>query len=304
MRILQYYNMTEMLWSDETERLLRLCGTDELEIGVSASDFDRLTALARCMPSLTGHPLAARVQALLKQCFSITKPLNVDTVGEIWRETAGQLLNNPLERSSFVLEASVAEPLPTPTELTEKMRQSDAFSALLFARTKAKSLDGWMREIESVLRDVLRNGCKTLFFGLPEAFEDRKPSIYHVDMTLHNGVRAKHDLDLLYAQLARCLSQICQAHDLTLLLRIEAAPGEALSLLSRVEREVGLPRLVWSTPRIDTRNEMLNFSAESHKNPIFAAISSSDYPSPAAFRSALADWATVYPIGRLIEIEE
>ena len=132
----------------------------------------------------------------------------------------------------------------------------------------------------------------------------RTITVDHVDMTLHNGVRAKHDLDLLYAQLVRCLSQICQTHDLTLLLRLEAAPGEVLSLLSRVDREVGLPRLVWSTPRIDTRNEMLNFSAESHKNPIFAAISSGDYPSPAAFQSALADWATVYPVGRLIEIEE
>ena len=299
-----YQNLTEMLWSEETERLLRLCGAEERWIDARASDYERLRALAEAMPLLAGHPITARVAALLAECFSITQPLTPDTLDEIWRTTADSLLLKPIDTSDFDVTHITAEPMPIPTQLQETIKQTDAFSALLFARTKAKSLDGWMREIESVMHDVVRSGCKTLFFGLPEAFADRKPSIYHVDMTLHRGVQGKGDLDLLYAQLMRILAQICQEHDLTLMLRVETAPSEVINLLSRVEREVGLPRMIWSTPRTDTRAEMLNFSAKPHQNALRAAVSRTDYPTAQAFSDALAEWATLYPIGRLIEIGE
>lgn len=299
-----YQNITEMLWSEDMTSLLRLCGAKEREIGDEASDYEKLSALAKSMPLLAGHPITARVAVLLEGVFSISVPLTPDTVADIWHQTANQLLLSPIPKSNFDVANITAENLTAPTDLREIIRQSDAFSALLFARTKAKSLDGWMREIESVMHDVVRSGCKTLFFGLPEAFADRKPSIYHVDMTLHKGVQGKGDLDLLYAQLMRILAQICQTQELTLMLRVETAPSEVINLLSRVEREVGLPRIIWSTPRTDTRAEMLNFSAKPHPNELRAAVSRTDYPTAQAFSEALAEWATVYPIGRLIEIAE
>ena len=299
-----YQNITEMLWREDMTSLLRLCGAKEREIGDEASDYEKLSALAKSMPLLAGHPITARVAVLLESVFSISIPLNPDTVADIWQQTANQLLLSPIPKSNFDVANITAENLTAPTDLRETIRQSDAFSALLFARTKAKSLDGWMREIESVMHDVVRSGCKTLFFGLPEAFADRKPSIYHVDMTLHKGVQEKGDLDLLYAQLMRILAQICQTQELTLMLRVETAPSEVINLLSRVEREVGLPRIIWSTPRTDTRAEMLNFSAKPHQNEFRAAVSRTDYPTAQAFSEALAEWATVYPIGRLIEIAE
>ena len=301
---LTYQNITELLWSDDVTGLLRLCGAEEREIGASAADYEKFAALAKAMPLLAGHPMQARVEKLLVDCFAITQPLTPDTVEEIWRATAEQLLVEPIKRSDFDVASITAEDLTTPTALQQKIKQSDAFSALLFARTRTKSLDGWMREIESVLHDVVRSGCKMLFFGLPEAFADCKPSIYHVDMTLHRGVQGKGDLDLLYAQLMRILTQYCQKHSLTLLLRVECNPDEVSSLLSRVEREVGLPHIIWSTPRTDTRDELLHFAAKSHENPVLAAISRADYQNDDDFTQALAEWATVYPVGRLVELEE
>ena len=297
-----YHNITEMLWSDELQGLLRICGAQEREIGDVASDYEKLCALARSMPLLKGHPITARVTAILRDCFAITKPLSADTCEEIWRVSGEALLQNPISQITLATDGDVS--LPTAEDLFQRFKQSSAFSALLFARTRAKSLDVWMREIESMLYDAVRSGCKMLFFGLPEAFEDRKPSIYHVNMTLHRGVQGKGDLDLLYAQLVRILAQVCQKYELALLLRVECHPDEVINLLSRVEREVGLPHIIWSTPRTDTRDELLHFSAKSHENSVFAAVFRADYQTDDDFIKALAEWARVYPIGQLIEVGE
>ena len=298
-----YHNLTEILWSDELQRCLWLCGATEREIGEDASDYERFGVLARMMPMLKGHPVSARVASLLRTCFSIETPLSSDTCEEIWRTSAEKLLREPMREIPPETVVGKVESF-TEADLSQKLSLSSAFSALLFARTRAKSFEVWMREIESVVYDALRSGCKALFFGLPEAFCDVKPSLYHVNMTLHRGVKEKADLDLLYAQLMRCLSQVCQEQDLTLILRIETASEHIRTLLDRVEREVGLPTLIWSTPREDVREELLNFSAKHHKNPIFAAIQRSDYTVSEAFSQALPVWAKSYPIGRLIELRE
>ena len=298
-----YSNVGEMLWSDEVRGVLRLCGANERMIGEDSSDYERFLALAEAMPMLDGHPLKGYVASLLKDCFEIETSLDKSTCEEIWRKAAQRLLSEPIFEVGAASDMEQGKAV-TVAHPSHHLSLTSAFSGLLFARTRAKSFDVWMREIESVVYDAVRSGCRYLFFGLPDAFCDVKPSLYHVNMTLHRGAREKGDLDLLYAQLVRCLSQVCQTHGLTLILQIETASEHIRSLMDRVEREVGLPTLIWSTPREDVRAEMLDFSAKAHKNPIFAAIRRTDYGSDDAFSQALVAWAKCYPIGRLIELRE
>ena len=298
-----YQNITEILWSDELCGVLRLCGTEEKMLGDTASDYEKFRAIASAMPLLNGHPMQERVTSLLASRLGIEVPLTLDNCETVWKLSAEALLTGEIPRAAVLSGAETAQIDSKRPVIRRNITLSSALSTLFLTRTAAKSFDTWMREIESVLYDAAQNRYKRVFFGLPAAYTDRKPSVYHVDMTLHKGIKEKADCDLLYAQLMRCLSQFSQKYTRVLVLRIDCAPSEALSLLERVEKEVGLPPLIWTTSREDVREEMIKFSAKPHENSVTAALLRRDYPSDSAFSAAVLDWATRYPVGRLMGIE-
>lgn len=291
-------NLTELIGRDRLIRLLRLCGAEVCKTSEAASDYEMFRALCRSAEALSGHSLLARAQVILSQCFSIPEPLSIDTCDDIWHKTAEMLLMRPLSQEMLEMTDTPLSQAPV-LSLEHKCALSSAFPARLFTRTRAGSFDIWMREIESVLGDAAKRGCTTVWFGLPEPYTDRKPDPYHVDLVLHKPRRDNADMDLLYAQLMRSLTQICQRMGLCLFLRVECAAEDAVQLLSRVEREVGLPTLIWTTPRKDLRDALITWSAQRHESEILAALTQSDYPEPDTLSAAIADWATVYPVGRL-----
>lgn len=298
-----YQNITEILWSDELCGILRLCGTEEKMIDASASDYDKFRAIAAAMPLLNGHPMQKKITDLLSDRFGIAVPLTLDNFETVWRISADALLMGESSDTGSLLQTEAAVSNTNPLTLRRTVTLSSAFSTLFLTRTAAKSFDTWMREIEGVLYDAAQKCYKRIFFGLPAAYTDRKPSVYHVDMTLRKGIKEKADYDLLYAQMVRCLSQFSQKYTRVLVLRIDCAPSEVISLLTRVEKEVGLPPLIWTTTREDVREEMIRFSANPHRNSVTAALLRRDYASETAFSAAIADWATRYPVGRLMGIE-
>lgn len=298
-----YQNITEILWSDELCGLLRLCGTEEKMLGEAASDYEKFRAIASAMPLLNGHPMQERVASLLASRFGIEVPLTLDNCETVWKLSAEALLTGEIPSAAVLSETKTAASDTKTLAIRRNVTLSSALSTLFLTRTAAKSFDTWMREIEGVLYDAAQNRYKRVFFGLPSAYTDRKPSIYQVDMTLHKGIKEKADYDLLYAQLMRCLSQFAQKYTRVLVLRIDCAPSEVISLLERVEKEVGLPPLIWTTLREDVREEMIKFSAKPHQNSVTAALLRRDYPTDATFSAAIADWATRYPVGRLMGIE-
>lgn len=293
-----YHNITELIGREEMRLVLRLCGTGEDECGETASDYEMFRAFCRVTPLLSGHLLLARARAILREGFGITETPSCCTCDAIWRETADLLLQAPRAADSF--EGLLWEE-GNPALLSEnRVSLSSAFPATLLVRTRAGSFDSWMREIESVLCDAAARGCKSIFFGLPEPYTDRRPDVYHVDQALHKPRREKPDLDLLHAQLMRVVAQLSQGLGLRMILRVECGAEDAVAVLGRVEREVGLPSLIWTTAREDVRDALVKWSAEEHGGEIFAALTESDFPSEEARSAIVSAWATEYPVGRLL----
>lgn len=291
-------NITELIWNEELCGLLRLCGAEEREIGATASDYEKFRATCHAIRLLAGHSLPMRLAAILSRYFRIETPISANTCDEIWKKTADMLLYHPISQEEIAVASVFDREQPSPV-LQNRLSLSAAFPATLFVRTRSESVDAWMREIESVLRDANLRGCQTLFFGLPAVYSDRKPDLYHVDLVLHQPKKVKTDLDLLYAQMMRSVSQICQRLGIKLLFRAECEAEDAVTLLSRVEREVGLPPVIWTTPREDTRNALIEWSKARHENEVIAALTQSDYADDAALLEATAQWACRYPVGRL-----
>ena len=291
-------NIIEMIGREWVVRTLRLCGAEARECDTSASDYEIFRALCRVMPLLSGHRLAERVSAVLKSGFGINFELSPKTCDEIWTSTADRLLQAPM-RTEEIAALSSTKIAPVEWNPTHRIACSTALSATSLAGTGAESFDAWMREIEGVIGDAAASGCKQIFFLLPEAYIDRRPDVYHVDLVLHKPQRDKEDIDLLHAQLMRVLAQLAQQSDMQLIVRVECGAVDAVALLDRVEREVGLPTLVWTTAEVETRNALIAWSEKPHANSVFGALTECDYPSKSALLDAVGEWAVDYPIGRL-----
>ena len=72
-------------------RAMRLCGVSEDYITGYKSFKAKFCKLAEVMPNLCGNPVYAWAHMELKQIFGIEKPLNSDTVKEIWDEANEKL---------------------------------------------------------------------------------------------------------------------------------------------------------------------------------------------------------------------
>ena len=72
-------------------RAMRLCGVSEDYITGYKSFNAKFCKLAEVMPNLCGNPVYAWAHMELKQIFGIEKPLNSDTVKEIWDEANEKL---------------------------------------------------------------------------------------------------------------------------------------------------------------------------------------------------------------------
>lgn len=291
-------NIIEMIGRESVVRTLRLCGEEAHECGDSASDYEIFRALCRVMPLLSGHRLAARVSAILENSFGINSVLSPKTCDEIWISTADRLVQAPMRAEE------IADFSPTKISMVEwnpahRIACSSALSAKPLICTGAGSFDAWAREIERMFDDAEASGCKQIFFVLPEAYTDRRPDVYHVDLVLHKPQRDKGDIDLLHAQLMRVLAQLAQRTDMQLIVRVECGAENAVALLDRVEREVGLPTLVWTTAEVETRNALIAWSEKPHANSVFGALTECDYPSKSALLDAVGEWAVDYPVERL-----
>lgn len=290
-------NIVELIGREWIVRTLRLCGARENECGEAVSDYEAFRALCHFMPLLCGHRILARVSAILKHCFGITQALSVDTCDAIWHETADRLLQQPLTAEEMI-EVFLTE--DSPALLSEnRVTLSSAFPATPLAHTQTDSFDRWMREIESELSDAAAKGCGRIFFELPRQYMDSRPDVYHVDLTLHKPQRDQSDLNLLHAQLMRVLAQLAQRMDMQLLVRVECRAEDAIALLDRVEREVGLPPLIWTTVGGEMRDALIAWTEKRHENSVVAALSERDYPSESMLTAAVAEWAVDYPVGRL-----
>ena len=295
-------NLTELVWNDEIEGLLRMCGEEESFIGGMASDYERFCALSRSVHLLQGHPFLHHLSCFLREVLEIPLFLSIEDAEVIWRLGADRLLERSLSKEdwqTFAVRQQEKFTLPTPRSFDI----SRFFKGNHLLNTKATSWDAWRIELQALCQDAFEKGFSGMTLVLPKDFSFVSPDPYHVGLSLQKKKKENADDAFLLAQLMRFLSEKCLQRDQILLLRVECDPLQAVKLVSYTEDRVGLPSLIWNvTPLVDPE-PLLRWNAVKHQNVVGCALCRRDYECDDQWNEALQGYAERYPIGRLQVIE-
>ena len=279
-------NATELLYHHAWESLLDLYAVT-VGIGKNVfSDYDRFLAMCEMMPLMQGHEERARCESILLDIFGIDIPLCPQNCSEIWRRVADALLTcprTPVGDSAYV---------PSEREkITFDLPRVSFPSALSVDVFQARTLDAWQREIVDEIgeRECFSKGVRV---ELPRDFRFCNPDPYHVGIALAR--RAKGDDDVLLAQLVRVLCVALQKDEHPLYLIVNCDAGEAIALLSAMEKTVGLPTVYWMCD--EGGMNLLDFSIKAHKNALFPVLCRADDVDESAFYETVKQYAQKYPL--------
>lgn len=290
-------NPIELFWSDELLSLLRLCGAKEEMIGERASDYDRFLALTRALPLLEGHPTRAWIASMLEEYFNLKELPPQETAPDAWQKLCNCLLENPLSTKHLVSGAWLCDCLTIPSKLPEHI--TPVLNADLLLTTQAKTAAAWSEEIAATVSHFAQNRCQKIVLHLPHDFTFVTPSIYHVGRALTLAKKERETINLLTSQLLRELCVAAQRHNLLLVLICQNNATAACKLLNYCEAGVGLPRICWCVGEARESHALLDFSAQAHKNEIFAALPYDCVMTEQELLDSIASWKTRYPVGRL-----
>ena len=294
---MRFANVTELIWSDELEALLRMCGEEERLIGVAASDYDRFFALCRSAHLLRGNLLIHRISSFLASILNRPVSLSEKTAEEIWKDSAEYFLFANVSRSlweDFNAESTAEKEL----DICPRLSISNFFDGDLFLSTSQKSWEAWRDEMRDICDKSLGNACSGVMLLLPKAFVFSSPHPYQIGRILQSPKREEEDQNLMIAQLFRFLSEDCSERKLSLLCRVECDPREAVKLFAYAEEQVGLLRLIWSLAVSQSLDALIAFSGKPHQNSVEAALPSSEVSA-----SRLHAFSEGYPLGKLMILE-
>ena len=296
LRLSTVRNATELLWSDEWERLLRLCGIPEREIDGRASDYERFAALCRAFPLLDGHPMQFYLKSFLGAYFPTLPMPSSDTCVELWREIADKLLQKPCKPTDFLPSREPISCLMSTLEVPELPPSLlPMLNADLFLKDGG-TYRAWRERIGTVIQQFCQNGARAVRITLARTFAFVQPDLYHVELALKKPSSAEKDI--LTWQLFRELCEVCQSLSMTLLVEIHCQPQEAVALLRYAQKNVGLPTVNWSADPAAAR-EILAFQAEARGVCMNWCLRSGEYLTEDALASAIKVAASCYPAGRL-----
>ena len=150
-----FTNVSELIFDKELYALLHFCGLEERAIGECASDFDRFQAYCNATQFMTGHPILKKVEYLLKTCFGIVQPCNLETCKAIWSNIADRLFESPITPFDFLQKASQGQALNPIMDVNSLYRMKDAISDVYpvlsinsLSDTDAKDWKSWEKEID------------------------------------------------------------------------------------------------------------------------------------------------------------
>ena len=281
--------------------LLQACQNTESALPSGASDYELFRALCVASPMLWGHPLPKRLAFLLKNGFGISSPLSVDGCDAVWKACTENLCEHPTtawDLSCRLLSSSSLRCLLSPTDLSEDLpvNAEPVLDGAALCNTSASTWEAWKDEMEETLSRFADVGCRSAFYQLPKQYVDAEPNVYTVGQVLS---QQKTGESLLQAQAFRFLSKACAERGWHLVLRVNCRAEDALALLTRTERTVGLPTLVWSTASAETRDALLDFTLQAHQKAVRCGICLSNYPSDDELSLAISAYAARYPFGGL-----
>ena len=290
-------NPIELFWSDDLASILRLCGEREETIGARASDYDRFLALCRALPLLEGHPTRAWIASVMQKYFDLNELPTEETAPEVWKNLSQTLLQNPLHINDFISGVWLCDKLTPEAKLPQGV--TPALHANLLLQTTSKTTLSWSAEIATTVLRFATNQCKKIVLQIDKNFDFIPPSLYGVDRALSLAKKDYKTENLLICQLMRELCTAAQRNDLLLVVVCDGNTSNLVRLLQYCEENVGLPRLCWCTRDARNAQELLAFSAQSHKNEVFAALFYESVMTQNELFEALASWKVRYPIGKL-----
>lgn len=284
-------NITELIWCEEIEALLRFCGVRESEIGETASDYEKFRALCGAMPYLQGHFLPKRLEVFLLSHFKIQIEDFLKDCDMVWSKTAARLLERPMPR------ACMLPPFHEVGAVIDSLPPIDVFGEGIFCgndllQTKSCTWSEWQNEIRQRLDSFWQKGGRFVFLHISEDAYRKNPDVYHVELSLQD----RQDLAMLEAQLFRCLSSECQKRDLTVILQIDDPDEEVYAFLGRVERRVGLSDLILlaSVSNMELYRQIWHFQGLRHDREVRFAVPMQTNSS------VLSQIAAHYPIRRVL----
>ncbi len=296
---------TQLFFDAQTVRALRLCGMAEERITERASDFERFSALTEALPLLVGHPVRTRCALLLKELLGIPQLPTVQTRDQIWREAARKLLHCNVTANDVQARLSNAssladETLPHPSTLP--VYQISASCERLFPCNLGASWRSWCENATQILDVLASKKGQHIAITLSKDYLFQKPDLYHVNR--HLGAADPNECDPLWkTQLLRFVCEACQSRRLTLILHVKCKGSEAVRALSYTKETVGLPRMIWTAACDASRDTLLAFQAELPNAELFFALPCQK-DTPTDWQRVFSDVACVYPIGRMILVQD
>ena len=294
-------NPVDLVGREAIQALFGLCQIKETALPESASDYELFRALCSISPLLLGHPLPQRLAFLLKTCLNVSLSLSSNHCDAIWTACRESLCETPMTLWDCICKTipnTSIRCLLTPSSVSAELPQNaePVLDGVHLCSTTSTSWKTWENEMQVILDSFANRGCRSVFYRLPQQYADVEPNPYAVGQVLSKNAKGE---SLLFAQGFRFLSEACAHRGWTLLLLAECRAKEAVALLERTERTVGLPAVVWMTVAADTRDALLDFTAKAHQSTVQCGISLADYPSDTELDLALSVYAARYPIGRL-----
>ncbi|MBQ9784638.1 MAG: hypothetical protein IJW29_03965 [Clostridia bacterium] len=287
-------NATELLWSKDLERLLRLCGIPEREIDARASDYERFAALCKAFALLDGHPMQFYLKSFLRAYFPSLPMPEPETCECLWRGIADNLLANPRTPSDFLPTAPIGILLPSLEIPALPPQLTPVLDADLLLRSQGRAYGEWRAWIAETVERFSQNGARQVRVRLARDFSFAQPNVYHVEQALKKTTDAH---DLLLCQLVRELCEVCARCSVALLLEADCDAREAASLLRYARKAVGLPRVNWCAS--GAADELLDFQADACGESMRRCLRSADALTADALYQTIADAATRYPLGCL-----
>ncbi len=296
LRLRSVSNATELLWSDEWECLLRLCGIPEREIDERASDYERFVALCKAFSLLDGHPMQLYLKSFLKTYFPLLPMPSLDTCEQLWQRIADELLQKACKPTDFLPAEPISCLMSTLDVDALPSSLLPMLDADLFLKADARTYSEWRDWIHTTVKSFHQEGARAARITLGRAFTFARPDLYHVEQALKKPSSAGDEL--LICQLFRELCEVCRALSMELLLEVNCQPQSVIALLRYAQKSVGLPIINWSADGVSVL-EILTFQSEARGVCMNWCLRSSDCLTEDALVTAIKKAASCYPAGRL-----
>lgn len=265
--------VVDVLGADALREAACLCGCWSPQQDAASSRYELFAAFCRCAPMLTGTRVLLRSQWLLRQLLQIELPLSEEACDSIWRQAAERLQTEPLQWNSFFLREK-APMICCDAAALQKVAKIgtpvlDGNSLLPSAPT---TLHDWQAQMTKTAEAFAACGCCGVAVDLPVEDVLKKTDVYHAEEALKKRKRGRDEECCLLFQLMRMLCTICRERGWFLFFQTNGCGRQARSLLEHLERNVGLPQMVWFARKTDAATELLFFFSSPRELPAVAAV--------------------------------